>query len=524
MEKNEIIDNIDEYYTKDVLVRFANFFDSGSVTSLKKKTLIEKIVGYIGNESMFKQFYTQLSESGKIVIDHLTWWGPSSIRALGDLYGTSIDINDRFIKALWPYYPSDIQFSTGFRVLFKCFIEKPIEGFLYDTQNEETFLGSDNVIYELEAISDFIQENGIRDRELEKKLLIKPLKAFSKKFNFAEPFEDYTVARSLITLFRESPKGKNPIETIQQILKKYRNGDLFPYHNIDKLLSYPDVRGFSSVYNIDIFLKRGRAVFIDSIKSIGESDWISTDRLVVSTALDEVTEIFDTTYFGRYLYEKTENYYYDYFDNKFTAIDKLFNPMLKGIINILFSFGAVDIKLRGTFPSAFRLNQLGLKLLGLPSSYKIRSIEEFNYKFHDSRLLITTEGHNSSLINFFKRISLDLGDGGFLVTNTTIMQECDTHNDLEANLTRLEKLLPKKKLSIWSDFIEQQQDRMEAVLTVEDRVVIEFDGENRDLIDLITSNSKIRILYDMVDGFKGSFSKINYNKFRKLLKEHGFLI
>lgn len=566
MEFDDIVFDIDEHYRKTTLWSLASYMGLKGFESLNKSELIILVITNLRKTGCFNKLYSSISREAQIVLKYLVWFGPGTLRyiesknhikiSLDDYYGNS---DDEFIKLFKVYNLKTIQLSPGLRTIFKIHIDMPKAGIVREyTDNDITgaIVESSSVVLDnLEAIKDFIDYEQIKDRGLNKKVLLKSKNKFIKMFEFREPFKDldgldndsYTIGSELLLhLLCYLKQSGNPIDDLSGLISMYREGRIAD-ENIDYYLFYPFIRGINNNYNLHLFLKRSRFVVLNSIKSSCSNRWTNIESLINSLSFSESTQVFDTTYFGKLLSIKVDkefsrdysteiNLQFKEDNNKF-----LVSPMVKGIITLLFTLGAVDIVIdrsevkyrqkvdkKALTPfdslSHFRLTSLGLKLFGLESNYKTSVKKKSNYTIHKNRTMITIERRNSSLGNYLKRVGDFVGGNTYLISYRSFFRECKTEEDLEYNLKRLNDVIKKDIPEVWIDFIEGLNDRINPMYNEQELLIVNFPMENSAFINTILENSKIRSLFLMVEGFKGAFSRRNYKQFKKLMSNEGFFI
>lgn len=549
MDRDDIVSDLNDYYSKTTLLLLGKFTGLKISESHNKLDIINILVDHFYQVNNLQILFNNISREAQIVLKHLVWYGISTLRHIESLYHIKVSLDDfygntddPFIKLFKVYHIKEVQFSTALRNLFKRHIKMPPKGEIKIGLTEEpqhkVLLGQYSVINHLEAICDFISEENIKDRGVDKKLLLATKRAFVEKFGFDEPFSQLsisdkyvsTIGSEILLKFLANIKSQDtPLKTLSLLLKKYKNGQLNEL-NLDSLIFYPYIRGLNKNYNINIFLKRGRFSIINKIQAFRTKEWIDIESLVSNLSFREDTHIFDTSYFGPLLSIK--------FDAEKKLIFKednehyLISPLTKGIVLLFHTLGLVDIIMKENSDSLtpfdnithFRLTELGLKLFGHNSSY----VENKNYMtssiLHESRKLITLSGSNPKLENFLNRVGVDLGDRNYSITFNSFLKECNSIEDVEYNINKFKELFSSSFSKIWVDFLSQLEDRINPTYNEQELLVINFPKDNSPFLDVILNDEKIRSLFIMVEGYRGAFSKKDFILFKKLMKEYGFYI
>lgn len=562
MDREDIIDDLDENYSRKNLCLLAEFCGMKKISSLNKSELAQGIHDILTTEEGFSHFWQNLGHEARCVVRHLTWQGVSTLMrieslnhiklTLGDFYGNT---SEPFVKQFKSPWSREILFSTGLRTLLKKQMKKPAEWELVIKESLpescKVISSDEELISRVVAVVNFVREEGLYEREPDKKVLQKSIKRFQKLFPLNEPFTEFSsdgsfVRTELILKFFSLMEGMKPgVEGLSELLKKYTRGDLCETVNVDQIVFYPFVKGVRSITHFPLFARRARYAFLSEIKSSPGGKWISAESLVSRLSLTESTQLFDTSFFGSLLKIKPEAGLIPGLFGELELSEKYLNerflltPLCKGILALLYSLGAVDLALdregkkhtlsrkkEGLTPydsvAFYRLTPLGLKLFSLPSDWEEKKTSDFNYTFHSQKTLISCEGEDASLLNFFTRIGEPLGSGGYLVTLKSFVKECSTEEDVLYNLDRLEELMPE--IPLWQELTEKIRDRIHPVYNEMELLVVHFPQENREFLDTILNREKIRKLFYMVEGGRGAFSRKNYLLFQKYMKEEGYLI
>lgn len=566
MDTDELLNDLNDHYSKKTLHILASYMELRSFESLNKKELIFLIIDNLKQNERFETLYSKISREAKIVLNHLVWYGISTLRhieskhhikiSLDDFYGNT---NDPFIKHFKSYYSKSILLSSGLRFLFKLHLKMPSSGNIVTSKSFPEGLhyvqSNDYVLNNIEALNEFIVEEKIRERDISKKILLKSLKRFDSLFNFKEPLSKLNVndreikdsGKIILLRFLSNMKSSGtPISSLINMLRDYRNGNLCS-DNIDQYLFYPFIKGITSQYNIPLFLKRARFSILNMIKSFRKDEWVNVNSIVQSLSLGEETHIFDTSYFGSTLHIKVDKEYTRDFSNEIYLTYKennenfLLMPLCRGIIALLYTLGAVDIGISKSvthekikvdkeylspfdYISYFKITELGLKLFGLKSDYIEKRSDESSITIFTSKRIISVTGVNKSLTNFLNKIGKNIGRGNFLISYQSFLSCCNSEEDIYYNIDRLKKILNKNTPEIWNDFLFQLNDRIFPTYNEQELIIINFPRENEKFIETVVNNKKIRNLYSMVEGFRGAFNNKNYILFKKLMKDEGFYI
>ncbi|QEN04235.1 hypothetical protein EW093_05785 [Thiospirochaeta perfilievii] len=533
MDRDTIIEDLNEYYTKKTLILLLTYMGVKFSEGLSKNEIIELVVDSFKSELNINILLRSISLEAKKVVEYLTWEGISTLPVIDSIYHTKISLDDyyyntkdEFIKNFKNYNSREIAFSNGLRTLFKKYINRPIISL---NQLDGDILLADTFLYQnLDGVLNYIKHENLKERGLKKKVLLKSITKFKKYFPISGDLVDLRITY-ILKFFINTSFKESSLKTLQGFISRYKMGSLFN-ENIDFYHFYPHIKGINSNININIFLKRGRTSFLNRVGSLAENSWIDINYIIRELSLGEDTQIFDTSYFGPLLSVKVEPQPYNNYSRTLNLKYKsdnekyLITPMFKGIVLLLFTIGVADIVFKDSEPTHFRMTEFGKRVFGLPSRFKERVLNNYSYKFSSSRLFITTSGRDSGKELFFNRIGELLGKGVYKVSYSSFIKECKTQRDIDTNMKTLLSLLPEDVPTVWSDFISKCTDRIYPVYNEQELIVVNFPKENSDFIFEITEDPKLRDLFLMVEGFKGAFSRKNYAEFKRVLKERGYFL
>lgn len=533
MDLDDLVRDITESYSKTTLLALLTFLGDNPDSNGRKDDIVLSLISAFDSDKAYNFLIRLLSKEAEIVLKHLVWEGISTLSKIDSInhIKSSIDdfcgnSSDPFIQIFKNYHNREIFLSTGLRYLFKKYISMPV---IDKTPLDGENLTTDNFVIEnLEAIREFILFERVGERPLNKNLLKKSISKFRAEFSLDSDFDDLRITIILRFLSYLSQNG-DPLNELKNLVTQYKIGNM-TYENIDSFLFYPNIKGCGTNPNLGIFLKRGRLSFINRIISDKSDTWIDIGSLVREQSLKEDTQIFDTTYFGSLLSIKTvpsrDNFFLDSMELIYKEDNEefLLKPMLVGISYFLYSIGGADLIIKETIPTHIKLTELGKKLFGLPSTFKLTTATGFSYTFNEKRLIIHIKGRDAAKENFFKRIGKQAGSEIYIITPVDFIKECSSEEDLYHNIDTLKKLLPDSVPEIWRHFISDMEERIYPLYNEQELIVVNFPRDDMEFIETIMDNSRIRALFSMVEGFKGAFSRSDYSKFKKLMKEEGYLI
>lgn len=572
MDTEEIIQDINDNYPKSSLTKFGKLMGIKGIDNLNKNALTIIITESLQDRELFYKMYNSISENSKRVLYYLTWYGVTNLRNIesfykikitnGDYYGNS---DDPFIKLLKPIHTKDILLSTGLREIFKKHLDKPPGYNISYTcdisikNSDKIVEADDKILTQLNALQFFVKEEKVYERGTDKKILKKTITKGIETFEIAEPFryfknvskEAYTAKTTVLLKFislLENSNKHEPIQLLKSLLKDYSNGSIDEPNNIDAFLFYPFVKGVKNNYNISIFLKRGRYAVINLIKSLEAGSWVHIENIVNYLSFREETEIFNTIYFGESLSVKVDRDFLPFYHyGDLELLDKrdlqayLITPLVKGVVMLLYSIGAVDIiasysgiRTRQKIDSydltpfdlisAFKITPLGLKLFNRSSTYKFSNNESSSYRFLEDKTIILTQGNDPTAINFFNRIGDRFGDRDFIVTPVSFIKECETESDIVGNIKRLEDYINCNNRTIWDKLISDIESRINPLYNEQELTVVNIPIENHSFVNEVINNPLVNNLYTIVEGGKLAFNRSNLNTFKKKMKKMGYLI
>lgn len=522
MDREELIEDIVISYPKTSLLFFTSILGIGKQDNKSKSELAEVIISSFTEPDLFKKFMDSLSPEARKVLYYLTWYGITTLKHIEEFYSISIGVgdfygnsDDPFVKAIKSYNDRNIHLATSLRSLFKKHLEPP-KGYNieYIDPPTEIIKGGRSLEGVEEDIPFFLNEEELYNYPQDKKILKRTVSKFIKRYKLkVDTLEGAQTLVKLLTL------DDGDFTSFKGMLKSYIGGCLTDL-NIDEVYFYKDLRGVNTNYAIRTFLKRGRYCALSTIRELEVNSWVSVTNLVLSLALKEETEIFDTSYFGSVLYRKGER------DkpliNKIDLCLVFIEPLVLGLVNLLYTLGGVDIKREKGKIESFSINDRGLKLFGRVKSIKPTSMFKFN--FLNSATIIETNGVESPLKEFFQRVGERIGDRDYIVTPKTFFINSNDINEVEINIERLKSLIEDKPGEAWEDLFTELENRIEPLYNEQELIIVNLPLENDNFTNEVMDDPKLSSLFSLVEGGRIAFTRENYRIFKKEVRSIGYFI
>lgn len=527
MDREDIIEDIYNCYPKATFDLFGSYIGIVNTSRLNKRDLTTEIVTSLENPVLFKRFTDNLTPGGRQVLYYLTWYGITTLECIekfysinlsnGDFYGNS---NDPFIKSIKPYNQRELFLSTGFRELFKLNLDPP-KGYKLELKESVSgeVLSRDSLTDIAGDFSYFLIEEGMNSFPVEKKIPKKTIRKFINRYNLED-----RGSGTLLKVINLYNKNLSTLEDFKKLISSYSSGTLDQEFNIDELLFYPDLRGVGENYAIRTFLKRGRYSVISLLKDIDSRKWVSVSNLILSLAFKEDTEIFDTSYFGSSIYNKGEKS--KPLINKIDLCFSYIEPLLLGILNLLYILGGIDITLDDSDSIDWiRINSYGNRLFGRSriSSHE-KEESNFDYNFLSSETIITTNGIKDPIFDLLLRIGERIGDRDIIITPVSFFKNINSESEININLKRLKDLVNCKDRDKWDKLFDSIESRIEPLYNEQQSIIVNLPLENREFVELVLENPKLKDLFSLVEGGRVVFTAPDYKKFKKELKSLGYFL
>ena len=421
-------------------------------------------------------------------------------------------------------------------VLLESHEELPVEG-LFTFNGETDFLRCYPVLQAL-----YKQDILVMGKS---KMLASTIKKASKQVNMKEFYEgevpdDLSGIRASIILpaiamlfdFIKKSKDRKP----EDFLKEFRNFLINHYPSIVPVL-LPGITGLRAnklqestidELMLDVFLTL----------TTTKPGWISIDdiidRLLIYPTGENILQVFKPYQLeGLDLSNKATGE----FVHLGNLTEQLGIPFLKGLFFLMGGLGMLELAYE--YPpyvtsSVFntlqyvRLTALGKYALGLDSIYTPPVLEDKKLFHLDSdRLLIRSLEPGNPYESMLQDTAIPIGGHRFMMNSDSFLKNCKTEKDVTDKMDFFKKFISQGDVpEIWTDFFASllRQCHPLKKLSKEKYVIYQLDGNNKELIRLLTTDSVLKSIIIRAEGYMILVDTNNQKKLIDRLKTYGYLL
>lgn len=216
--------------------------------------------------------------------------------------------------------------------------------------------------------------------------------------------------------------------------------------------------------------------------------------------------------------------------------DYLMVPIIKGAAFLLAALGCAEIAYDSSDDqtwspfaglACWRLTDLGRFVLGITNTYEC-SVEADTYKdfaLDDRYLLITLANPSSPMRGLLDRFAKPVSGNRYEVTAETFLRECSSIKGIEDKIKLIRDYVCKEPPQVWLDFFDKISKNVEAVKNDSTKYdVYTIDPADRELQQYVAQSPEMRPIAICAQGFRVMVAHENNDKFRMLLRAHGYLI
>lgn len=574
-----------KYKYEDVKEIFLNYFTKEACQNLYKEYLLNWIAeGYIGknlnifeisvvdrntpkdfyvdlliefflDKETFQKVFKTLDDEVKLIFKEIVWKRKFK---MDYPVGGKLPKNLMFFKAKYSSISSYIYLDDFLiQVLRENMEEKPKDYYLYDSEN---ILKNSKKIYKSNSEIEFLTNlkkyvdfflAGEVLKTSEGKILKETKKNMLKHFNVSEYYGDLKGLEHLkveiISLFLAvidekyvNHKYMN-VDNMKNVVLDFLEGKIFvdvAYPYTSNFLTH--LKGYRNIWENEENHLALQSLF-NLFKEV-QGDWcISIENIVNcftyrenNTELLSFNEAKDYIYINEASYERAR--IYDYEDYTEYVIE----PFVKSLLFLLGTLGLFEIYyekpknceslyMKSNYLTKFdglkfvKLTDLGKFILGKTDDYTLeKKYEEEKVFLDEKQLLVTVIGDSPTKRIFFDRISKKIGENLYKINSATFKKGLVTKEDLLERIEKFKENVDGVEIpNNWKEFFDEYIRKFDSIKVVSNYTVFKLP-EDKELIDLVLNNSKIRELVLKAEDYHLLVDDKNIEKFKKLLGETGY--
>lgn len=202
---------------------------------------------------------------------------------------------------------------------------------------------------------------------------------------------------------------------------------------------------------------------------------------------------------------------------------------------LMASIGAAEIAINEDLNSGLspfdsleyvRLTPLGRYALDITSDYEAPEQEHIAYfELDPERLIIRSLVEPNPYAQLLKDTSVPISKNRFETSALSFLASCHTKADVESKIKIFRQFISSKLPPLWEQFFKQLIQHCHPLK--EDKTSYkryQLDPENRDLVQLITTDPQLRQLVIRAEGYRIMVKTEDFTKFETQLKKHGYLL
>lgn len=288
-----------------------------------------------------------------------------------------------------------------------------------------------------------------------------------------------------------------------------------------------------------------RKKIIDIIKKADRSKWISIDSIVNEIPIDSKTLKYIQNG-GKYTYGfyVTNGYHRQIKYERLSDLKVVLRYFVKAFIGLFCRFGVCSIGYTSIAayvekdldilyetgerdrPFAnieyFKLKEIGLYSLDIAQSFTSKN--DFKLILNPYTLELKVENASKLSELFLENLALKIDETKYKIDISTFMQNINSYSDYERTYTLFLGKCGEELPANWKEFFKLLDSRINsAKIAHKDTVLIKLQN-NKDLLQFISTNSKLQSKIIKADGLHIVVLKENLLFVKKILKEYGILI
>lgn len=173
-----------------------------------------------------------------------------------------------------------------------------------------------------------------------------------------------------------------------------------------------------------------------------------------------------------------------------------------------------------------RLTPLGKYALEITNEYEAPEQEHIAYfELDPERLIIRSLQEPNPYAQLLKDTSVAISRNRFETSALSFLSSCHTKKDVESKIKIFRQFISNEIPALWEQFFQTLLQHCHPLS--EDHTAVKrytLDPENRDLIQLITTDPVLRQLVIRAEGFRIMVKQEDLKKFEIQLKKHGYLL
>lgn len=173
-----------------------------------------------------------------------------------------------------------------------------------------------------------------------------------------------------------------------------------------------------------------------------------------------------------------------------------------------------------------KLTELGKYAIGLSDKYIAQStVSQDWFRLDPDHLIVFSTSANNPYESLLAEIATPIGGGRYRIDSGSFLKKCNTLSEVKDKINFFKEYICSDLPAVWKQFFDNLKSHCNP-LTKNDvaYILLKIDGDNPELVRLLTSNPKLRNMILLVEGQRFLIKKEDMKQFADIMKENGFLI
>ncbi len=541
-----------------------------SLNRLRKSDLVKALAEAFSHKQRFRSLYGQMPDGVKTVLDALVWEGRaremSEFRGIDPPFFTLVEETrygrEIYIEKPNPAYfilpiveeydwresrsPSQSRFIVSLpdevRTLLKSRLAPPPEYHLEGTTEVKKtrfrFKDGDRVLAQIEAVSTFIRQDGLKFTKSGDRVLKNSLRQMVETCRLREFYPDVErdldylrghLMANFLSSEKKAPLTEGTPEALKAAFDGFFSGETHKTLSLDSLLAHLKGMGYRRQISRGTLSERDisvRASLPKLLRNLPDARWVDVDTLLKHCRCRDIDleAVHRSRYAGKPLYDPM-----------------VATPFLKAVLFFFAAFGLVEIlydRPRITIAQGeenrrisvwdglryVRPTTLGAFVAGKSETYEAAAPPETaTVSLDDNRLLIHLHGRDPIKEMALSQIAERVAENLYKVSFGSFLQGCTTEAGIRQRKALFQQHIEAEPTGIWKAFLDDVEGKVDPLVPVRSMAVFRLK-ENQELISLVARDPELKQYILKAEGYHILIPHTHLSKVRNRLEAFGYLI
>ena len=173
-----------------------------------------------------------------------------------------------------------------------------------------------------------------------------------------------------------------------------------------------------------------------------------------------------------------------------------------------------------------KLTELGKYAIGLSDKYISQSaVSQDWFKLDPDHLIVFSTSAANPYESLLAEIATPIGGGRFKIDSGSFLKKCHSLSDVKDKISFFKDYISSDLPDVWKDFFDNLKKHCNPLSKEKvDYNVLKINGDNPELVRLLTSDSQLRKMIILVEGQRFLIKRDDMKEFVDMMKDKGFLI